>query len=186
MRLVVIPVQFRTVVEAFASARVDLAVTVADELPAGTERRALLHAGFVCLFDPRHARPGRPPSLDRYLAHEHVVVSYNGDLRGVVEDMLGVERRVRVSLPTFESVGVVVDGSSLLATVPEMVAREILSLRPHLRTAPLPREVVLGGAPMELLWRSAVDDDAAVRFVRDLVVRLAERASRPARKVRRA
>jgi LysR family transcriptional activator of mexEF-oprN operon len=179
LRLVVVSVQFRTIAEALASSRVDLAVTVADDLPVGTARRTLYHGGFVCLFDPRHARLGKRPTLERYLAHEHVVVSYNDDLRGIVEDMLGVKRRVRVSLATFHSVGAVVDGTSLVATVPAMAAKAITSLRPHLRTAPVP--LSLSGAPMELVWRSAVDDDDAVRLVRDLVVRIAEAASRGAR-----
>ena len=30
----------------------------------------------------------------------------------------------------------------------------------------------LGGTPMELLWRSTVEDDEAIRFMRDLVVRV--------------
>jgi len=102
-----------------------------------------------------------------------VIVSYNGDLRGVVEDLLGVQRRVRISVPTFHSVGAVVEGSALLATVPERVAQEITRLRPGLRTTRLP--LPLPGASMELLWRSAVDDDDAVAFVRELVVRVASR-----------
>jgi LysR family transcriptional activator of mexEF-oprN operon len=150
---------------------VDLAVTVADELPADTRRLTLYTGGFVCLFDPRHARPGKRLTLERYLAHEHVIVSYNGDLRGIVEDMFGVQRRVRVSVPTFHSIGALVDGSALLATVPGVVAREIVSLRPSLRTAALP--LALEGSPMELLWRSTVEDDEAIRFVRDLVARVA-------------
>ena len=172
MRLIVVPVQFRTVVEALTSSRVDLAVIVVDELPDGTERRALFRGKFVCLFDPRHARLGAKPTLARYLAHEHVVVSYNGDLRGIVEDMLSVRRKVRVSVPTFQAIGAVVDGSALLATVPAIVARDIVSLRPHLRTAVLPLK--LRGGPMELLWRTAVGDDDAVRFVRDAVVRVVD------------
>ena len=179
MRLVVLPVQFRTVADALTSSAVDLAVTVADEMPAGTQRLTLFKGSFVCLFDPRHAQVGKRLTMDRYLAHDHVVVSYNGDLRGIVEDMLGVQRRVRVSVPTFHSIGTVVEGSALLATVPRSVAREILSLRPHLRTAALPFE--LSGAPMEMLWRSAVDDDEAVRFVRGLVERVAKVASRQGR-----
>lgn len=179
MRVVVIPVQFRTVGQALASSAVDLAVTVADDLPAGTKRVALFFGGHVCLFDPRHARVGRRPTLERYLAHEHVIVSYNGDLRGIVEDLLGVQRRVRVSVPTFHGAGAVVDGSALLATVPAIVARSIRSTRPHLRTAALP--LALGGTPMELIWRSAVEDDEAVAFVRGLVERLAKEAAKDAR-----
>jgi LysR family transcriptional activator of mexEF-oprN operon len=170
MRLVVLPIQFRTVAEAMTSSRLDLAVTVADELPAGTRRRALLRGRFVCLFDPRHVALGKHPSLERYLAAEHVIVSYNGDLRGIVEDLLGVQRRVRVSVPSFQSVGAIVDGSALVATVPERVARDIMSLRRQLRSAPLPLE--LAGTPVELIWPGAVDDDQAVAFVRDAIVGL--------------
>ncbi|MBN1210479.1 MAG: LysR family transcriptional regulator [Myxococcaceae bacterium] len=172
LRLIVTPVQFRTVADALASAAVDLAVTVADELPAATRRQTLFTGGFVCLFDPRRARVAKRLSLESYLAHDHVIVSYNGDLRGIVEDMLGHQRRVRVSVPTFHSIGAIVDGSALLATVPAMVAREIIALHPCLRTAELP--FALGRTPMELLWRSAVEDDEAIRFVRGLVARVAK------------
>jgi len=170
MRLITIPVQFRTIAEALNSSTVDLAVTVADELPADTRRLTLFTGGFVCLFDPRHAQPGKRLTLERYLAHEHVIVSYNGDLRGIVEDLLGVQRRVRVSVPTFHNIGALVEGTALLATVPDVVARELISLRPNLRTCPLP--LALGGSPMELLWRSMVEDDEAIRLIRDLVIRV--------------
>lgn len=173
MTLIVLPVQFRTVAEALSASAVDLAVTVADELPAGTRRVELFTGSFVCLYDPRHARVGKRLTLERYLEHEHVIVSYNGDLRGIVEDMLGVQRRVRVSVPTFQSIGAIVDGGSLLATVPLMVAREVTALRPHLRTTALP--FALGSSPMELLWRSAVEDDDAIRFIRECVVDVAKR-----------
>lgn len=173
MRLVVLPVQFRTIANALGTSAVDLAVTVADELPADTRRVALFSGGFVCLFDPRHARIGKRLTLERYLSFDHVVVSYNGDLRGVVEDLLGVQRRVRVSVPTFHSVGALVEGGPLLATLPAPVAKEIVSSRPKLRTVPVP--LTLAGAPMELLWRAALDDDEANRFVRDLVTRIAKR-----------
>jgi LysR family transcriptional activator of mexEF-oprN operon len=170
MRLIVIPVQFRTIAEALGSSAVDFAVTVADELPADTRRLSLFTAGMVCLFDPRHARFGKRLTLERYLEHEHVIVSYNGDLRGIVEDMLGVQRRVRVSVPTFHGIGALVEGSALLATVPGVVAREITSQRPSLRTTTPP--LALGSAPMELLWRTIVDDDEAIRFMRDQVIRV--------------
>lgn len=173
MRLVVLPVQFRTVGEAFATQRVDLALTVADELPAGVTRQALFTGGFVCLFDPRRAKIAHKLTMKRYLAHDHVVVSYNGDLRGIVEDLLGFDRSVRISVPTFQNVGAIVEGTALLATVPEMVAREILAARPRLATTPLPFS--LAGTAMELLTRSAVADDEAVGFVRKHLVAIAER-----------
>lgn len=174
MRVIVVPVHFRNVAEALAS-RIDLAITVADELPADIRRQDLFSGGFVCLFDPRHADIGRTLTRARYLAHEHVIVSYNGDLRGIVEDLLGERRNVRVSVATFHNVGAIIEGTAMLATVPELVARELVRERRHLRTIALPFDHA--GAPTELLWRRALDDDDAVSFVRGELVQLAARLS---------
>jgi LysR family transcriptional activator of mexEF-oprN operon len=171
----VTPVQFRTVAYALDGGAVDLAVTVADELPADVVRRPLFTGGFVCLHDPRYARLGRALTRERYFAHDHVIVSYNGDLRGVVEDAVGLQRNVRVSLPSFIAVGAVVEGSALLATVPAIVARELMAQRPALRSRPLP--FALPSSAVELLWRRAVEDDEAVALVRERVEAVAKRAS---------
>lgn len=172
MRVVVLPVQFRTVAEALSTGRVDLAVTVADELPAGTHRETLLVGGFTCVIDPRHVKlRGRALSKTEYLAREHVIVSYNGDLRGIVEDVLGLQRRVRVSVPSFASVGALVEGTAMIATVPGIVAAELVRAHPKLATAALP--IPLRGTPLELVWRHAVHDDDAVAFVRGHIERIA-------------
>lgn len=176
MRLIVLPVQFRTVPAAFSSGAIDLAITVADELPAGTARKTLFVGGFSCLYDPRHATVGKKLTRARYLEHDHVIVSYNGDLRGIIEDFLGVSRKVRISVPTFQSMGVLVEGTALLATVPTMSGREILRRHPKLRLAPLP--FALGSTPMELLWRTALNDDHALQFLMKHITRIAEIAFR--------
>lgn len=174
MRFITLPVQFRTVSDALTSRQVDLAVTVADDLPSSVRRQPLLTGGFVCLFDPRHARVGKRLTAKRYFDHDHVIVSYNGDLRGIVEDLLGQNRRIRCSLSSFNSVGAVVDGSAMLATVPEIVALEICRLRPHLCIAKLPLAMPLMGTAVELLWSAADDDDPACRFVRDHITAIAK------------
>ncbi|MGZ3421183.1 MAG: LysR family transcriptional regulator [Polyangiales bacterium] len=170
MRLISLPVQFRTVAAAFANRTIDMAVTVADEMPAGIKRMKLMQGGFVCLYDPRHTSV---KSERDYFARDHVIVSYNGDLRGVVEDALRRQRRVRCSVSTFASVGDLIDGTALVATVPEVVAAHIRTTRPHLRAGKLP--FTLGNAAMELLWPSALDGDESCRFVREEIVKLKTR-----------
>src|SRR5688572_17106083 len=64
-QLVVVPVQFRSVAPLLSRGEVDVAVTVADEMPAGTLRRALFVGEFVCLYDPRHARIKKRLTLAR-------------------------------------------------------------------------------------------------------------------------
>jgi LysR family transcriptional activator of mexEF-oprN operon len=169
MRVVAVPVQFRTVGAALAG-DLDAAITVADDLPANIRRQRLLKAGFTCLYDPRHARL-RKLTEAAYFAHDHVIVSYNGDLRGVVEDMLGKRRNVRCSIPTFTNLGALIDGTAMLATVPEIVAAQIRATRPHLRTKPLPFAVE--GSYVELLWPAATDDDDACRFAREKIAQIA-------------
>jgi LysR family transcriptional regulator, mexEF-oprN operon transcriptional activator len=171
MRVISVPVQFRSVGQALTSGAVETAVTVADELPAGIRRQKLFTGGFVCLFDPRQVRLKRRPSKQDYFAQDHVIVSYNNDLRGIVEDFLYGQRRVRCSVSSFGNLGALVDGTGLLATVPAIVAREIRAVRPHLQTRPLPFR--LRGAYTELLWPAAVDDDEASRFLRQQIAEIA-------------
>ncbi len=111
------------------------------------------------------------PTERAHLAQDHVIVSYNGDLRGIVEDTFGKERRVRCSVASFGSIGAIVDGGRLVATIPRVVAPQILRVRPHLRIAPIPFAHQPG--TMDLLWPTALDADPACRFVRDAIVRLA-------------
>ena len=184
MRLVCSPIQFRTVSEALATRRIDLAVTVADELPVSVARRPLVQSHLVCVFDPRFVRLGARPTERAYLAQDHVVVSYNGDLRGIVDEAFGRERRVRCSVASFGSIGAIVDGGRLVATIPIIFAPQILQLRPHLRISAIPFPHEPGS--IELLWPRALDVDPACRFVRDAIIRIADARKRYSRKWFRA
>ena len=186
LQLIVRPVHFRSVEEQLLERRVDLALGVADEMPRSIVRQRLADdraaSTFVVLHDPRFVQLPRVLTEAAYFAHEHVVGSYMGDARGIVEDLLGKSRTVRVSVPAFSYVADVVDGSPLLATLPVLLAARIRELRPHLRTAPLP--FLLDAVGLDLLWSRASDEDAALRFVRELLAEVvplcASRASRRA------
>jgi LysR family transcriptional activator of mexEF-oprN operon len=170
MRVVAMPVQFRTVAELMQSAQLDFAITLADEMPVGMAREPLIRGGMICLFDPRVIALPKKLTLARYLAEEHVIVSYAGDLRGVVEDLFGFTRRVRCSVATFHAIGAIVERSALLATVPELVARDIRRTRSRLDTRVLPFEQEPG--QIDLIWPEAKDDEAC-QFARRLIRELA-------------
>ncbi|MEI9937357.1 MAG: LysR family transcriptional regulator [Pseudomonadota bacterium] len=172
MRLVCSPIQFRTVNDALATRRIDIAVTVADELPASVARRSLVRSHFVCVFDPRFVRLGARPTERAYLEQDHVIVSYNNDLRGVVEESFHRERRVKCSVASFGAIGAIVDGGRLVATVPSVVAAKIVRIRPHLSVSPIPFAHEAGS--IDLLWPTALDVDPACRFVRNAIVQIAE------------
>jgi LysR family transcriptional regulator, mexEF-oprN operon transcriptional activator len=169
MRVIATPVQFRSVATALASG-LDAAVTVADELPATIRRQPLITGGFTCLYDPRHARLGALTEK-AYFAREHVIVSYNGDLRGIVEDLLGKARKIRCSVSSFAHIGALIEGTAMLATIPGLVADQVRATRPHLATKKLP--FALEGSWSDLLWPIATDDDAPCRFLRERITSIA-------------
>lgn len=181
MCIVAVPVQFRNIAAAFNEG-LDVAVLVADTLPSMIRRTPLFTGGFVCVHDPRHTRFTRLTTAS-YFAHEHVIVSYNADTRGIVEDVFERQRRVRCSIPTFSQVGALVEGSALLATVPRTVANEVVQLHPRLAIAALPFRVPAG--TMELLWPAAADDDEPGRWMRAQITRLATATSARGRPARR-
>jgi LysR family transcriptional activator of mexEF-oprN operon len=165
IRIVAVPVQFRTV-GAELAAGLAAAITVADELPATIRRERLFYGGFTCLYDPRYAKLRSTLTEAEYFARDHVIVSYNGDLRGIVEDLYGKTRKVRCSVSSFANIGAIVDGTAMLATIPELVAVKILATRPHLKTKPLPSTLKIEGSHAELLWPAVTDDDEPCKFVR--------------------
>ncbi len=170
MRLVVLPVQFRTVVPLLTSGNLDLAVTVADETPPSLRREELFRGSFICLYDRRHHRFGRRHlalTQQKYLAARHIIVSYNGDLRGVVEDLFGLRREVRLSVASFHNIGAFVARTDLLATVPTIVAARELKRHKWLATAELPFAVPT--SPTEALWRASSEDDPAIGFLRSAI-----------------
>lgn len=164
MTVIVVPVQFRNVAETLLAGRVEVALSVVDAVPPSVRCEPVFVGSFVCLYDGSRLR--LPARLDEaaYFGHEHVIVSYNADLRGIVEDVSGRARRVRCALSSFGAVGEVVLGTRLLATVPARVAEQLCAARPSLRTAALPFS--LPPTPLSLLWLAATDADPACAFVR--------------------
>jgi len=175
LQLIVLPVQFRTVEDALLGDKVDLAVTVADELPRSIKRKALvknarIDGKLVCLYDARHMKRGTRLTERAYFAREHVAVSYAGDVRGIIEDALGKTRNVRVSVPAFSYVADAIDDSPLFATVPMLFAEYLERSRPHLAHTALPFE--LESVMLELLWSRATDENPAARFIRELLLEI--------------
>jgi len=98
----------------------DLAVIPAARPTPRFERKRLYDTDFVVVARRGHAFL-RKPTLDRYCAHEHVVVSQMGDARGFIDVLLEKQkrsRRVALTVPTFLLALSMVARSELLLAVP--------------------------------------------------------------------
>ncbi|MDP4299364.1 LysR family transcriptional regulator [Leptothrix discophora] len=155
-----------------AAGRVDLAIGLLPQLKAGYFQRQLFRQPYVCLFRRGHPldRPGL--TLADFRAAEHLVVLSAGTGHGKVDERLkraGVERTVRLRVPHFVGVGHILQGTDLVATVPERLAQRLagpfgLTWRVH--------PVELPEAPIKVFWHAKAHRDAANLWLRGRVFEL--------------
>jgi LysR family transcriptional activator of mexEF-oprN operon len=154
-----------------AAARIDagemeLAIGVLPEPPAWQRQRRLFDWRFVCLFDARHVRTrGARITLAEYLKHPHVITSFEGGLRGYIDDLLeqqGRTRRVVFSSPHFATSPLLVKQMPLITTVPEFIAQVWRSTL-RLTQSPLPFEVP--GYSVSVGWSAVNDADPGLQWL---------------------
>ncbi len=154
--------------------KVDLAIGLLPQLNAGFFQRRLFRQRYVCLFRKGHALDQMKLTLTLadYKAAEHLVIVSAGTGHGQVDELIqkaGIERIVRLSVPHFVSVGHILQGTALVATVPERLALKLkepfgLTLRTH--------PVKLPEAPINVFWHAKVHREPANQWLRGVVFEL--------------
>lgn len=155
-----------------AEGRVDLAIGLLPQLKGGFYQRRLFDQRYVCLFRRGHTLDEAPLTLAAWREAEHLVVVSAGTGHGQVDDWLrqrGVQRRVRLTVPHFMSVGHILQRTDLIATVPERLALQLVAPF-SLNMCALP--VTLPAAPIHLLWHARVHQDEGNQWLRDMVIDL--------------
>ncbi|WP_249208015.1 LysR family transcriptional regulator [Burkholderia vietnamiensis] len=147
------------------SGEIDLALTSRDAVP-GASQTVLLEEAFMMAQRKGHPRGTREPSLDDYIALEHVIVSgQGGGFRGFVDDLLaeqGLQRRVGVSVQFYSLVPLILQSSDMVCTLP---ARFLDRYRDSLLSLPLPFQV--RQFSLYAAWHTRFDNDAAHIWLRE-------------------
>ncbi len=159
--------------EMLDSGQLDLLFTVIDNPPARFHRQPVLNEEFVVLARAGHPKIG-PGGLDlsTYTGLDHLLVSFSGDGRGVVDQALarlGLNRRVAMSVPHFAAVGPIVAASEMIATLAGRMARaqrDALDLAVH----PVPLDVE--GYTKSLLWRRRDHGEPGLTWLRQRITHL--------------
>jgi DNA-binding transcriptional LysR family regulator len=142
---------------------------------------------YVCLFRKGHPLSHRLDrkrlSLADFKAAEHLVIVSAGTGHGKVDDLIrraGVERNVRLTIPHYVSVGHLLQGSDMLATVTERLAQSLeepfdLTFRPHPMELP---EIAIN-----VFWHAKVHRSPAHQWLRGVVFELfgEDKTASPAR-----
>jgi DNA-binding transcriptional LysR family regulator len=103
-RLVIRPVDRHGLRGALDDGALDLALCALDGrmLVAWHGRQVLFQEGYACIWSPKRLRVAPRLTLKRFLEVPHVLVTFNGDLSGRIDDGLGAlgkRRNVVVGVP---------------------------------------------------------------------------------------
>jgi DNA-binding transcriptional LysR family regulator len=162
--------------------KVDLAVGLLPQLKAGFFQRRLFAQRYVCLLRRGHRLARRKKmTLAEYAAAEHLVVVSAGTGHGRVDELLqrsGIVRSVRLTVPHYVGVGHILQGSDLVATVPERLADELVE---PFGLAKLPHPARLPDVAINVFWHAREHRAPANRWLRGLLFDLFAEGSAQAR-----
>ena len=154
------------------SGKVDLAIGLLPQLKAGFFQRRLFTQSYVCLLRRGHRLDKRRISLAEFSAAEHLVVISAGTGHGKVDELLlrsGAERTVRLTVPHYVSVGHILRGSDLIATVPERLADRLVE---PFGLAKVPHPAKLPDVAINVFWHAKYHRSPANRWLRGVVFEL--------------
>lgn len=152
--------------------KVDLAIGLLPQLKAGFFQQRLFEQRYVCLFRRGHALDKHRISLSDFRSAEHLIVVSAGTGHGKVDDLIrraGIERRVRMTVPHFVGVGHILQGSDLVATVPERLAERLAA---PFDLSYLPPPVKLPSITINAFWHAKAHRSPANQWLRGLVFNL--------------
>ena len=140
VRLNVVPIGGQTA-GMMSSGDIDLAIGFIPQLEAGFYQQTLFKQQYVALIRADHPRiQGQELSLEAYLQELHVDVIANGTGHYIIETEMhkqGISREVVIKLPSYLGIGLMIQETELIATVPERLSNLLLS-RGNLKMLDLP------------------------------------------------
>lgn len=168
MRVMLRAIDNRLVGDQLAAGKVDLALTIPDDLPPALRRAALYEERYVGIMRRDHPLGRDRIDMDRFCDMEHVIVSPRGQgFTGATDAALaasGRNRRVVLASFSFLFVAELVATTDAVALVPVRLAEH---LGPRLRRFEPP--VAVEGFTLGLAWHERTDGHPAFAWLRDRV-----------------
>jgi DNA-binding transcriptional LysR family regulator len=165
-----------SITTAMAEGRVDLAMGWLPDVTQGLYQRKLFAQRYVCI-----AREGNPLlsgkkaklTLEKFLSAEHIAVRAEGTGHTKADDTLqavksdGMQRKVKLLVPSFLSVPQIVSQTDLIATVPQKLA---LQCAQAFQLKVWPHPVDMPAFELKMFWHRRVHTDPANQWLRALIV----------------
>lgn len=169
IRVAVCPLDETTVLTRMERGALDLALLTPESTPPGLHARPLFEERYVGVMRAAHPLAAQGlASLDAFCALEHGIVSpQGGGFSGATDAalaLLGRQRRVVVSVPSFVMLLELVRATDIVAVVPERLIDEPRGLQVR------PPPVAVPGFTKLLTWHARTHHDAGHRWLRQWLV----------------
>ncbi len=159
-------------VELLDAGAIDVAIGVPPtNMDARILTRPLLRDEFVTIVSSEHQAAREPMSLETYLDLQHVLVSPEGELHGLVDRTLaqqGKQRRLVLTVPNIFAVPAVIARTHMAATILKRVA--LHSQTRHQLTLFSP-PLALPEIEFCLIWHRRSDNSPAQVWFRELIAK---------------
>lgn len=113
---------------------IDLAIAgFYGDLPEGFYAQTLFDETYTCIIRKDHPRARGKLSLETFLDLDHVLVSPQGDLDGIVDKELAkkkLKRRIIAGVSNFQTPATIIAGSDCIATLPTRIAEQLAQFYP--------------------------------------------------------
>ncbi len=173
IRVRVVPVESDRLVSQLERGSVDVALITPHTTPAELHSRALYDERYVCMMRADHPDAGKPLSLARFCALEHVLVSYEGEsFRGVTDgalEKIGLTRHVGLSVSNFLVLPDVLAISDMIAAVPSRIAENQTGMFVCETPVPVP------GFTKSMAWHGRTHRNPAQAWLRGLMLETSQR-----------
>lgn len=153
---------------------IDLAISVGESKAATLRREKIVTHNFCTLWHPEQLSLQAPLTLENYVAHAHVLVSYRGATWSAVDDQLatlGKARSIRYVTPHFSSLPPLLARIPALATVPAGLADDWVT---HYGICCSPVPVETPEIALSLLWHKRCDNDMSLDWLKGVLRKVME------------
>ena len=159
-----------TAIDLLDAGLIDVAIGVAPTvMDARIMTRPLMRDTFVTIVSTDHPAASHAMDLRTYLDLQHVLVSPEGQLHGLVDQTLaqqGKQRKLALILPQLFAVPAVVARTNMAATI---LKRVVMHSQANQRLAMFPPPLALPEIMFHLIWHRRSDGNQAQQWFREFI-----------------
>jgi DNA-binding transcriptional LysR family regulator len=171
IRAVTVPVESPG--KALESGEIDLAIGVFDNLVGGFHETPLGREPYVCLVRADHPSFQSGMTMDAFLDVPHAIADSTGSAHHAALDLAierkKIKRNVKLVVPEFAALPMLVTDSDLLVIVPQRLAS---LFAPHIPIKIMPPPISIPPMSIAIYWHERFHRDPANKWLRQAFVKL--------------